>query len=99
MSQLVAVATDFSERDMEKGKRIQGKAVVTGADLIKALGFNNARAFQRARQLGRLTVPLYPIPGQARGVYALLEDVKAFQRATAAATRKRPSPPEPDCSS
>lgn len=82
MAQLVAQATHGFRRDMAKGKRIKGRAVVAGAALIKALGFNNVRAFQRARQFGRIAVPLYPIPGQAHGVYAFLDDVEAFQRAS-----------------
>jgi hypothetical protein len=49
-----------------------------GRELWVALGFKNERAFQRAKSAGAVTVPLYPIPHQSRGVYALKTDVEEF---------------------
>lgn len=54
-------------------QRLQGDA------LWKALGFANAKAFQRARARGDLSIPLYPIPGQSRGVFAKREDVERWR--------------------
>lgn len=51
---------------------------VTGRDLWRALGFANERAFQRARQAKAIAVPLYPISGQARGVYARSDELVAY---------------------
>lgn len=48
-----------------------------GEALWKALGFRNVRAFQRARQRGAISVPLYPVAG-TRGVYALAEHVEQW---------------------
>lgn len=48
---------------------------VSGRALWQALGFANERAFQRARQANQVPIPLYPLPGQARGVYARSDDL------------------------
>lgn len=65
-------------------KSIQPPAIVKGKALYLALGFGSARSFQRARAAGQISVRLYPVPGQARGVYALRRDVIAFQEARTA---------------
>lgn len=51
---------------------------VQGEALWRALGFKNERAFQRARQQGWAELPLYPIPGRSRGVYARADELAAF---------------------
>lgn len=48
---------------------------VSGRALWQALGFANERAFQRARQAHQVPIPLYPLPGQARGVYARSDEL------------------------
>lgn len=60
-----------------KGVTARG-AILRGERLIKALGFANATAFQRARRAGQIGVALYPIPGQSRGVYAFEGEVKEY---------------------
>lgn len=47
-----------------------------GEALWRALGFRSERSFQRAKEAGKIAVPLYPILGQSRGVYALRADVE-----------------------
>ena len=54
-------------------QRLQGEA------LWKALGYANAKAFQRARARGEVSIPLYPVPGQSRGVFAKREDVERWR--------------------
>ncbi len=54
------------------------RSVVQGEALWRTLGFKNERAFQRARQSGWSEVPLYPIAGQSRGVYARLDELMAY---------------------
>ena len=51
---------------------------VSGRALWHALGFANERAFQRARQANQVPIPLYPLPGQARGVYARSDDLARY---------------------
>jgi hypothetical protein len=51
---------------------------VSGRALWQALGFANERAFQRARQANQVQIPLYPLPGQARGVYARSDDLARY---------------------
>lgn len=51
---------------------------IKGPALWKALGFASERAFQRARQTKRVALPLYPIPGQARGVYARSDELAEY---------------------
>ena len=53
-------------------------ATLRGKALWQALGFKNEKAFQRARARGEVKVPLYPIPHQSRGVFAMQADVDAF---------------------
>lgn len=69
-----------------KGKQ-PGSATVQGAALWRALGFKNERAFQRARQQGWSEIPLYPISGQSRGLYARRDDLKAYLERKSAAER------------
>ena len=54
--------------------------VLVGERLWTELGFRSEHAFQRARRRGWAECPLYPIPGQSRGVYARPEDVAEFKR-------------------
>lgn len=65
---------------------------VSGRRLWNALGFTNERAFQRARQAKAISLPLYPIPGQARGVYARSDELAAYlaRAETPPNTRSRP---------
>lgn len=51
---------------------------VSGRALWQALGFANERAFQRARQANQVPIPLYPLPSQARGVYARSDDLARY---------------------
>ncbi len=51
---------------------------VSGRALWQALGFANERAFQRARKAHQVPIPLYPLPGQARGVYARSDDLARY---------------------
>jgi hypothetical protein len=51
---------------------------VRGAALWRALGFANARAFQRAYKAGRIALRLYPIPGQSRGLLARRDELVAY---------------------
>lgn len=51
---------------------------VSGSSPWKALGYTNERAFQRARQSNSIALTLYPMPGQARGVYARSDDLAAY---------------------
>lgn len=53
------------------------RRTLSGDSLWKSLGFNNVRAFQRARERGQLSLPMYPAPG-TRGVFAYAEDVKQY---------------------
>lgn len=50
---------------------------LSGDALWKMLGFNNVRAFQRARQRQQVPIRMYPVPG-TRGVFAYLEDVERY---------------------
>ena len=61
---------------------------VSGRALWQALGFANERAFQRARQANQVPIPLYPLPGQARGVYARSDDLARYLASL------NPSPPD-----
>lgn len=61
---------------------------VSGRALWQALGFANERAFQRARQANQMPIPLYPLPGQARGVYARSDDLARYLAGL------NPSPPD-----
>ncbi len=61
---------------------------VSGRALWQALGFANERAFQRARQANQVPIPLYPLPGQARGVYARSDDLAHYLASV------NPSPPD-----
>ncbi|WP_199099127.1 hypothetical protein [Dyella sp. ASV21] len=61
-------------------------ATLQGSALWKALGFKNARAFQRAVQAGRAGIRLYPVPGQSRGWFARAEDVALFHKTRASAS-------------
>jgi len=63
-------------------KLIAKAAILRGETLWRALGFKNEKAFQRARARGKIRIPLYPVPYQSRGVYALKTDVDAFLKAT-----------------
>lgn len=56
-------------------------APVQGEVLWRSLGFKNERAFQRARQQGWAELPLYPVPGRSRGVYARQDELAAFLEA------------------
>lgn len=58
--------------------QIAKPAVLRGEALWRTLGFKNEKAFQRARASGKVGVPLYPIPEQSRGVYALKADVQRY---------------------
>ena len=60
-------------------------ATLEGPALWKALGFKNARAFQRAIETGRIGIPLYPMPGQSRGWFARVEDVATHRASSAPA--------------
>lgn len=72
---------------MNRREQQPGKGSVQGETLWRALGFRNERAFQRARQQGWSEIPLYPIPGQSRGLYARLDDLEAYLARKAAAVR------------
>ena len=52
--------------------------LVSGGALWRALGFRNARAFERARTRGDMTLQLYPMADRARGVCARADDLEAF---------------------
>lgn len=67
-------------------RRIQGK------ELWQRLGFANERAFQRARQTGLRGLRLYPIGGQARGVYAREDELEQYLARTNTATREGGAP-------
>lgn len=58
-------------------------ATLQGSALWSALGYKNARAFQRAVHAGRVGVPLFPVPGQSRGWFARAEDVAQHRKAAA----------------
>jgi len=59
--------------------RLPSPALLKGEALWRALGFNNERAFLRARTRGALAgLRLYPVPDQSRGVYARKDDVLEF---------------------
>ena len=53
-------------------------ATVSGRALWLALGFKNARAFQRAKSAGHIDLPLYPIPTQARGWCARADELAGY---------------------
>ena len=46
--------------------------------MLLALGFKNARAFQRARKAGKVEIPLFPLPG-SRSVYARAADIETLK--------------------
>jgi len=58
--------------------RLQPAATVSGAELWSALGFRNARAFQRAVKAGQVGVKLYPMPAQSRGWFARADELAAY---------------------
>lgn len=57
---------------------LSSPAIVRGRALWLALGFKNARAFQRAKSAGHIDLPLYPMPGQARGWYARADELADY---------------------
>lgn len=59
-------------------KVLSSSPTVSGRSLWSALGFKNARAFQRAHAAGRIDVPLYPVPGQARGWCARADELAEY---------------------
>jgi hypothetical protein len=61
-----------------KSKVLPPIVPVSGRALWQALGFANERAFQRARHANQLDLPLYPVPGKARGVYARSDDLARY---------------------
>jgi len=61
-------------------KNISPPAIVKGRELYERLGYRSERSFLRAREAKIVAIPLYPTPGQSRGVYALARDVAAFER-------------------
>ncbi|GAB6194895.1 hypothetical protein PAGU2595_001940 [Lysobacter xanthus] len=68
---------------------------VSGQSLWQALGFANERAFQRARLAKTISLSLYPMPGQARGVYARSDELAAHLAALEAAAETKESPMKP----
>lgn len=52
---------------------------VTGTELWQKLGYNNARAYQRARQQGKLPIRTFPMPG-SRGYFAYECDLLELQQ-------------------
>lgn len=73
---------------MTSKKKRPSPGIVQGAALWASLGFRNERAFQRARESGWSKVPLYPAAGQSRGVYARLDELRAYLEGSAAAGGK-----------
>ncbi len=63
----------------KRGLKINKVEVLTGERLWRALGFKSLRSFQRAMAKGEIRIPLFPIPGQSRGVFARIPDVEAFR--------------------
>jgi hypothetical protein len=63
---------------LHQSNPIARSSILRGEALWRALGFKNEKAFQRARASGKIPVPLYPVPQQSRGVYALKADVEDF---------------------
>ena len=59
-------------------KAVSPSATVSGATLWSALGYRNARAFQRAKAAGQIDLPLYPIPEQSRGWFARADELAAY---------------------
>lgn len=59
-------------------RRLPDETPVSGADLWKALGYANERAFQRAREAKRVPVHLYPLGGIRKGVYANYGELLAY---------------------
>lgn len=74
-----------------KANLVKRTAVLRGEELWRALGFGSLRAFQRARADGEITIPLYPIPGQSKGVFALRIDVEDFLKKTARHKSSQPT--------
>lgn len=66
---------------------------VSGRALWQALGFANERAFQRARRANQLDLPLYPVPGKARGVYARSDDLARYLAQLTPTPRERSATP------
>jgi hypothetical protein len=56
------------------GQRLYPAKRIGGTALWKALGFKNARAFQRARAQETIAIRLYP-DLTTGGVYALADDI------------------------
>jgi len=66
---------------------------ISGRALWQALGFANERAFQRARQAYQVHIPLYPMPGNARGVCARSDDLANYlARLNPSLLDRRPTP-------
>jgi hypothetical protein len=63
---------------LHQSNPIARSGILRGEALWRALGFKNEKAFQRARVAGKIPIPLYPVPQQSRGVYALKADVEDF---------------------
>lgn len=65
---------------------------VSGRTLWQSLGFANERAFQRARRANLVKIPLYPLPGMARGVYARSDDLANYLAKHPISAKRRSSP-------
>jgi hypothetical protein len=51
---------------------------VSGRALWQALSYANERAFQRACRVNQVKIPLYPLLGKTRGVYARSDDLANY---------------------
>ncbi len=69
------------------------RPIIRGKALWRALGFSTERAFQRARQLKKLDLRLYPNPDN-RGVHAYLEDVENYLAKQAISQQAQGAPKE-----
>lgn len=67
---------------------------LAGKALWMALGYTNARAFQRAVVAGQVAVPLFPFRGLSGSVYARSDDVEGYLAKRAAAGDLERSPAE-----
>lgn len=52
-------------------------AILTAAETARAMGFTSSEALNRARQAGRLPIPMFQIPGR-RGWFAARHIVKEW---------------------
>lgn len=71
----------IKHRSSDIDRYLPGSPLMTSPETAKALGFKTASALTKARQAGRLPVPMFTLPGR-RGWFASTESVRAWLEST-----------------